>query len=117
MTFHVLIFIFTLMHPSLNLFKYQNNKCGFSISHEDQIVQFSSPHKVKRNKMNASRYLSHILSIFAGVRGQCIEDYECPNAPEDPPMNIEDPGDCTSYILCVGGCAIQMKVRLRTTEA
>merc|ERR1712045_390907 len=24
-------------------------------------------------------------------------------------MNIEDPGDCTSYILCVGGCAIKMK--------
>merc|ERR1712110_220490 len=50
-----------------------------------------------------------LMSIFVDVRGQCIEDYECPNAPEDPPMNIEDPADCTSYILCVGGCAIQMK--------
>ena len=60
-----------------------------------------------------SHQLSHNLSIFADVRGQCIEDYECPNAPEDPPMNIEDPGDCTSYILCVGGCAIKMKVRMR----
>ena len=32
-------------------------------------------------------------------------------------MNIEDPGDCTSYILCVGGCAIAMKVRWRKNEA
>ena len=65
---------------------------------------------------NRDNKLSHVLIIFTGVRSQCIEDYECPNAPEDPPMNLEDRGDCTSYILCVGGCAIQMKVRLRTEE-
>ena len=57
-------------------------------------------------------YLSQILSILAGIRGQCIEDYECPTAPEDPPMRIEDPEDCTSYILCDGSCGIKMRVRI-----
>ena len=43
------------------------------------------------------------------VRAQCQEGVSCPPA-DSPPANLPDPEDCTSYYLCVGGCALHQKV-------
>ena len=47
------------------------------------------------------------------VAPQCPECPQCPACdpdPASPPSNLADPLDCSSYVLCVGGCGIRMKV-------
>ena len=62
-----------------------------------------------RMRILVSTVLTLCYSSLALVSAQCQEGVDCP-PPDSPPTNLPDPGDCSSYFLCVGGCAIHQKV-------